>query len=112
MIMEVIAVVAIFSALFYFLLTINDKRKLKKLRKKYNPDDDKSRPIERGGESFERGVSKTPITEPSATGQHQPERSELLPSTDVKSNGETGKSTGRDERINNLLDKLRARKEK
>ncbi|MAG26675.1 hypothetical protein CMI47_14130 [Candidatus Pacearchaeota archaeon] len=95
-----IIVVIIILALFYYWLINYDKKQLEKLREDYNEKEGRSKhkyERRRGERDFEKPEQIT-------SGQDQPPRPDVLPTTKTDSVGKTGKSNGR---FGKLLKRIR-----
>jgi len=79
-------------ALFYIILHFYQKFKTRRLRKKYNPDDDTSKKGEERGRGFGKreGIGSSIAVTPRP---FESEGGGILPTTDISTDGKDSKST-------------------
>ena len=100
-----IAIGLIVLSFFYFMLILVDKFKLKRLRKKYNENDDRSK----HGESRRSVEGTIPRITESVYVPPRPDESEpgeLLPPTSTVSDGETSDSSGETDGLTDFFKNL------
>jgi len=100
-----IIVIIFLMILFFIIWIIHEKIKLKRLRKKYNEDDDKSK---QGEERRESGsFPRIAETKPPLKGFVEPQRDSVLPPTETGVDGETGTRSGKTDKLTNFFERLR-----